>query len=140
MRNEPQYPTMGNGVCSTQRQSINIRAVIKSLSLGRAGSRAPRGMGRTTRRTLHYDASVVARLTGHRSWSCGLRKQDGPLQDDHEVPQRVGREREPQLTARLLVQACRVRVRVGAGVRVRVSVRVRVRAGVRVGVRDRVTY
>ena len=58
------------------------------------------------------------------TWSCGLREQGGPLQDDHEVPQRVRREREPQLTARLLVQACRVRARVGAGVRVRVRVRV----------------
>ena len=82
---------------------------------------------------LSRGSSTLAPLSWTWTWSCGLRKQGGPLQDDHEVPQRVGREREPQLTARLLVQACRVRVRVGAGVRVRVSVRVRVRAGVRVG-------
>ena len=48
----------------------------------------------------------------------------------------MGREREPQLTARLLVQACRVRVRVGAGVRVWVRVRVRVWVRARVRVRE----
>jgi len=50
----------------------------------------------------------------------------------------VGREREPQLTARLLVQACRVRVRVRAGVRVRVTVWARVTVMVRG--RGSVTY
>ena len=64
---------------------------------------------------LSRGSSTLAPLSWTWTWSCGLRKQGGPLQDDHEVPQRVGREREPQLTARLLVQACRVRVRVGAG-------------------------
>ena len=89
-----------------------------------------RELWRGSRDGTHALSTVLCR------YSCGLREQGGPLQDDHEVPQRVGREREPQLTARLLVQACRVRVRVRAGVRVRV----RVRVTVMVRVRGRVTY
>jgi hypothetical protein len=124
----------------SERESLLRADTAASLAVCGLAATAQKGvlvygvreLWRGSRHGTHALSTVLCR------YSSGLREQGGPLQDDHEVPQRVGREREPQLTARLLVQACRVRVRVRAGVRVRVTVWARVTVMVRG--RGSVTY